>query len=105
MPYDCGNPNCMIRSDAGKGFERVISYAMETLRNVFDLAATVQSVGVSQTQVASPASIERAAALARFLKSRESLEARAFDQDLLEASWSALEEALQHFSEPEKLLF
>ena len=105
MPYDCGNPNCTIRSDAGKDFERVVSYAMETLKNIFDLAATVQSVAVSYTQTDSPRSAQRTAALAAFLKSRTSVENKPFDQDLLEASWSMLEDALQYFTEPEKLLF
>jgi hypothetical protein len=92
----------MIQSDAGKDFERVISYAMETLKNVFDLAG-VQSAGSQVVASSEPAL--RAAGLAAFLTSRQSVESKPFDQDLLESSWGALEEVLQYFREPEKLLF
>ena len=44
MAYDCGDPSCPIRSDAGQNFEGVIAYAMETLRTVFDLTASVGNV-------------------------------------------------------------
>jgi hypothetical protein len=104
MRYDCGNSACVIRSQPGKDFERIISYAMDTLKNVFDLAA-VQTVGISYPPGPSSSSPLRSAGLAAFLGSRQSVESKPFDQALLEASWSALEGVLQYFSEAEKLLF
>lgn len=102
MRYDCGDPTCAIRSGAGKNFERVIAYAMETLKTVFDLSGA-QNIGLCVGASSEPAL--RAAALKKFLMFRESVDRKPFDQDLLESSWSALENALQYFREPEKLLF
>jgi hypothetical protein len=105
MSYDCGNPDCVIRSIAGRNFEGVIAYAMDTLKNVFDLTAA-QRVKFSNTSslTESPASALPVDGLSTFLHLHERVEQRPFDQALLEASWSALEELLEHFSESEKLL-
>jgi hypothetical protein len=106
MPYDCGNPQCAIRTPAGKDFEGVIANAMATLQTVFDLTA-VHRVKFSKTTslTHSPASAVRVYALLNFLKLQEQIEKRPFDQILLERSWGLLESALEHFDETEKLLF
>jgi len=106
MSYDCGNPKCVIRSNAGKDFEGVVAYAMATLQTVFDLTA-VHRVKFSKTLsfTGSPASSLRVRALLKFLHLHEQIEKRPFDQALLEASWSVLEGVLDQFDETEKLLF
>lgn len=106
MTYDCGNPDCVIRSDGGKNFEGAIAYAMSTLQTVFDLTA-VRRVKFSHTSslTESIASTLRVGGLLTFLRLRDEIEKKPFDQALLEACWSSLEGVLEHFSESEKLLF
>lgn len=106
MSYDCGDPNCPIRTPSGKDFEGVITYAMITLKTVFDLTA-VHRVQFSKTSslTESPASALRVSALLKFSAIKELIEKRPFDQSLLEAGWSVLEGALDQFDETEKLLF
>lgn len=106
MNYDCGNPNCTIKSIPGKNFEGILAYAMATLQTVFDLTAR-HRVQFSKTSslTQSPSSVIRVRALLKFSHLREQIEEKPFDQALLEASWSVLEGALDHFDETEQLLF
>jgi hypothetical protein len=106
MTYDCGNPDCKIRSSAGKDFEGVVAYAMATLQTVFDLTAE-HRVKFSKTSslTESISSAPRVGALLKFLHLQEQIEKKPFDQALLETSWSLLEGVMEHFDETEKLLF
>ena len=107
MRYDCGDPHCVIRTVAGKNFEGVIAYTMATLTNFYDLTAAHRTALSKTSELNNPSApaISLSAAVLEFFDLRDRIEKTPFDQNLLEASWSLLENVLNHLPETEKNFF
>ena len=107
MRYDCGDPNCVIHTEAGKNFECVIAYTMATLINFYDLTAAHKTALSKISELSKPSAPAKSlgATVQEFFDLHDRIEKMPFDQSLLEASWSLLENVLNHLPDTEKNFF